>query len=113
MMENYFEKVNNNGELRRKNIEDEVEHITDGMGRKVDGGIKEAVITFKLGGFATGDSCEGHVERGCPFPFVDIVAPTRSSARYKELQVKYKQDGILMPAEMEEGLSLDAEIAKE
>lgn len=54
-----------------------VEEITDGLGKKVDENIKEAVIAFHLCGFQTYGSCEGHTggEHGLPYPWVDITIP--------------------------------------
>ena len=112
-MGNPFEKVGNKKELLRKKEENEVENIADKLGKKIDGGIKEAVIAFRLNGFRTDGSCEGHLDWGYPYPWVDIVAPTRDDARCKELQKKYQEKRSLAPAETKEGLSFDAKIAEE
>lgn len=112
-MKNPFEKIISGKELSRKKIEDEVEHITDGRGLKIDNGIKESVIVLKLIGLETGDSCEGHIDRALPYPWVDIVAPARNNARYLDLQKKYKEERFLTPSEIEEGLLLNAKIIEE
>ncbi len=53
-----------------------VERITDRLGEEIDEGIKETVIALRALGFPTTQSCEGHTNRGLPYPWVDIKAPT-------------------------------------
>ena len=55
----------------------EVEEVTDGLGKGIDKGIKEAVIAMKAYDFPTDHSCEGHLEgeHGLPYPWVRIYAP--------------------------------------
>lgn len=50
-----------------------VDKVTDGLGKPVDAGIKEAVIVLNLSGFGTSASCEGHLAWGVGGPWVDIV----------------------------------------
>lgn len=73
-MENFnFEKRNNLEKLKKLDeIRKEVDKITDGLGKPVDKGIKEAVVMFKANGFNTTNSCEGHIDRGRPYAFVDV-----------------------------------------
>lgn len=54
-----------------------VDEITDGLGKKVDDNIKEAIIALHVNGFRTDGSCEGHVDgdHGLPYPWIDIGIP--------------------------------------
>jgi len=52
-----------------------VEKIADGLGKPIEKGIKEAVIALNLLGFKTACSCEGHIERARPYPWVIIDVP--------------------------------------
>ena len=54
-----------------------LEDTDDRLGRPIDKGIKEAVIAFKVNGFPTQSSCEGHVEKRSGkrvkiSPYIDI-----------------------------------------
>ena len=53
----------------------EVETMIDGLGKEVDEGIVEAVTALRAFDFPTEASCEGHIECGCPYPWVDIEVP--------------------------------------
>ncbi|MFA7315790.1 MAG: hypothetical protein WC059_03255 [Candidatus Paceibacterota bacterium] len=52
----------------------EVEMITDRLGKRIDSNIKESVVAFSALGFNTSGSCEGHLDRGLPYPWIDIDA---------------------------------------
>lgn len=75
-----------------------IEKVTDGIGKTIDAGIKETVIALKVNGFATIASCEGHLDHGLPFPWVDIASPVTeqnlSNPRYQELAKKYARERI-------------------
>jgi len=49
-----------------------VESIADRKGKPVDEGIKETVVAFLVNNIQTNNSCEGHLDWGRPYPFVDI-----------------------------------------
>lgn len=49
-----------------------VEGFRDGLGLKVDEGIKETVVALIVSGFKTRQSCEGHLNRAIAAPWVDI-----------------------------------------
>ncbi len=49
-----------------------VDRAVDGLGTPIDDGIKEALIALKVNGFGTLASCEGHIDRGLPYPWVAI-----------------------------------------
>ncbi len=50
----------------------EVDRWRDGLGKPIDSGIKETVIILNLLDLKTRQSCEGHTDWGCPFPWVDF-----------------------------------------
>lgn len=58
-------------------IEEVVDTITDGLGLPIDAGIKKTVAALQLCGFPTTASCEGHMKRALPFPWVDIGTDSR------------------------------------
>lgn len=47
--------------------------FTDTLGMPVDPGIFETVVVFNLLGLHTFQSCEGHLDHGCPYPWVTII----------------------------------------
>lgn len=63
-------------------VADEVEHITDGLNLPIDAGIKKTVIALRLWDFPTDGSCEGHLDRALPYPWVDIYAPDQEEAAW-------------------------------
>jgi hypothetical protein len=46
--------------------------ITDGLGCPIDEGMVEIVVAFNLLGLPTCQSCEGHLDDGLPYPWVDF-----------------------------------------
>ncbi|MDQ2902785.1 MAG: hypothetical protein M3Y81_04435 [Chloroflexota bacterium] len=46
--------------------------ITDRLGCSIDEGILEIVVALNLLGFPTCQSCEGHLDDGLPYPWVDL-----------------------------------------
>jgi hypothetical protein len=56
---------------------EEADSLIDCIGRPVDLFIRDTVAILRLYGFPTTASCEGHLERRCHYPWVDIeVAET-------------------------------------
>jgi len=51
----------------------EVDTWVDGIGKRIDEGIKETVIGLNALGVTTRQSCEGHLDWGHPYPWVDFV----------------------------------------
>lgn len=49
--------------------------VTDGLGQTIDPGILETVVVLNLLLVQTSGSCEGHAQRGCAYPWVDIEVP--------------------------------------
>jgi hypothetical protein len=54
-----------------------VEQFTDRLGATIDEGIFETVVVFNLLGFRTFQSCEGHLDHGAPYPWVDVIDSER------------------------------------
>ncbi len=56
-----------------------VTELKDRLGRPIDPGIAEALIHFvrftQALGFQTTQSCEGHIDWGLPFPWIDFQIP--------------------------------------
>lgn len=72
-MEHYFNKeTQNSKEAKWGQIEAEVEHKVDKRGMVIDNGIKRLVVSLKAHGFGTTGSCEGHLDRGFPYPWVEV-----------------------------------------
>ena len=55
-----------------KQIRAKVKLIKDKLGKPIEKGIKELVIGLHHCGIETESSCEGHTNRGLPYPWVDI-----------------------------------------
>jgi len=59
-------------------MHDLVSTFTDKLGTLVDPGIFETVVALNLLGLRTFQSCEGHLDHGCPYPWVTIIDDERS-----------------------------------
>lgn len=57
---------------QRDQLAEEIDAWADGLGYPLDEGIKETVIVLNLLGFTTNGSCEGHLNWGCAYPWVDF-----------------------------------------
>lgn len=72
----------------------EVDLIRDGLGKKVDQGIRETVIALKAHELRTIGSCEGHEDWGLPFLWVDMKSPEvarmQKDPKYRALSEKSK-----------------------
>jgi hypothetical protein len=79
--------VESEKEKRLAKLRIEVDTITDGLGEKIDAGIKEAVIYCRALGLATDASCEGHVSRDDMswnhLPYIAFEAPDRPGYIYE------------------------------
>jgi hypothetical protein len=47
-------------------------HLVDRLGCPIDSGIREAVVALNLLDFPTSQSCEGHLDHGCSYPWIDF-----------------------------------------
>lgn len=67
------EKINNSEkEEKWLQIEQKIERIGDKLGLGIDKEIKFPVISLKANGFGTTGSCEGHLDRAYPWPWVEV-----------------------------------------
>ncbi|MFQ5662180.1 MAG: hypothetical protein ACE5F2_02940 [Candidatus Paceibacteria bacterium] len=64
----------------------EIDEIIDIVGHKIDNGIKETVVAFDMNGLPTHNSCEGHIDHGFPYPFVEVTAGEEKTKLEKKLK---------------------------
>ncbi len=62
-----LEKIGRLEEIRR-----DVNRTVNGLGMPIDKGIRETIVFLWALGFKTSGSCEGHLDRGLPHPWVDF-----------------------------------------
>jgi hypothetical protein len=87
----------------------ELDELADGLGLPIDAGVKEAVTAFRVNGFPTGQSCEGHVEERFGEmvklrPYVQVELPTPEQRFVGEAEIKNQvatKFGVL-PEEVED-----------
>ncbi len=46
--------------------------VTDRLGKHIDKGIFDTVVALNILGFDTEQSCEGHLDHGLAYPWIDI-----------------------------------------
>ena len=68
--------------LKLEKIRHDVESISDRLGKPIEEGIKETVVMFKANELPTSDSCEGHIERGLPVPYVEVSPSNEPEERF-------------------------------
>lgn len=73
-----------------------LDEVTDALGLPLDSGVKRTVAALRLMGFETSGSCEGHLDRGTPTPWIDLAIPSsmtaaRTAARLRE-RIKETED---------------------
>lgn len=86
-------------EMNIETVTQEVDSLVDGLGKKLDAGIKYAVISFRLLGLQTTMSCEGHMKVwGTPFPWVEISSINNSKERMQILLNRFysNREGSLL-----------------
>ena len=57
---------------RWNELEEQFKHVTDALGKPIDAGIFQTVVAFNALGVSTIMSCEGHVDHGLPYPWIDV-----------------------------------------
>lgn len=70
----------------------EVDSWVDGLGLGIDEGIKHAVVVFNLAGFPTYGSCEGHLDWGCHYPWIDFECNRFEFARLNKYLFDFNQN---------------------
>lgn len=73
---------------------DEVEKITDGLGKGVDNDVKHIVTALRLWNFPTSGSCGGHLNRAESYPWIEIYAPEQEELAFKAAN-QYQKDKIV------------------
>ena len=66
------EQINPTKQEMWDTMSSEVNHWVDGVGYPIDTEIKDTVIALNLMGIETEASCEGHLDRGLSYPWIDI-----------------------------------------
>jgi hypothetical protein len=65
-------------EQRYQEMHERVSTFMDKLGMPIDPGIFETVVILNLLGLHTFQSCEGHLDHGCPYPWVTLIDGERS-----------------------------------
>lgn len=65
-------------EQRYQEMHERVSTFTDKLGTPIDPCIFETVVALNLLGLHIFQSCEGHLDHGCPYPWVTIIDDERS-----------------------------------
>jgi len=71
-------------EIINNNYNIDLEKVTDKLGEPIDKGIIEGVAVLNKLGFPTSQSCEGHLDRGYPFPWIEIYPHEPEEENWKE-----------------------------
>lgn len=58
-------------------MRERVSTFTDKLGMPIDVGIFETVVMLNILGLQTFQSCEGHLDHGCPYPWLTILDEER------------------------------------
>jgi hypothetical protein len=53
-------------------VAEKFSHVTDKIGMPIDKGILETVVALNALDIRTSMSCEGHLDHGLPYPWVDV-----------------------------------------
>ncbi|MCI0564993.1 MAG: hypothetical protein MN733_41530 [Nitrososphaera sp.] len=65
-----------------------VNHLADRLGHPVDEGIKETVVALLVYRFPTTASCEGHLDWGLPYPWVEVRTPEPKGRRRSKAKLQ-------------------------
>jgi hypothetical protein len=55
-----------------QDLERSFARTVDGLGKRIDTGIMAVVVAFNAYGLSTSASCEGHLDHGCAYPWIDV-----------------------------------------
>ena len=78
-------------ELLWQQMSHELSQITDGLGKGIDSGIMDTVVSLSVLGVPTRQSCEGHLKWSTGAPWVDVEAV---GPKVEELEKKLMMLGI-------------------
>jgi len=71
-------------EKQWEKIVEDVDRTVDGLGKKIEKGIKSTIVGLNAVGVNTCGSCHGHTNRGRITPWVDIEAPNPPAKFFEE-----------------------------
>jgi hypothetical protein len=96
-MKSFDKGIESNKQEKWNYITKEIEFIVDKLGEPIDNGIKESVIALNAHNFGTMASCEGHLDHGFPYPWVDIGSQiaaenNKVKSRFNKLWKKYLKE---------------------
>lgn len=66
--------------------------VTDKLGKKIDSGIFDTVVTLNVLGVSTVQSCEGHMGWGVPYPWVSIETSLEQKFRLHQYLAQFYKD---------------------
>lgn len=58
---------------------DELLKMTDALGMPIDSGIFDTIVGLNANGYDTSASCEGHLDWGLPYPWVEIAVDDKTT----------------------------------
>ena len=64
--------------------------IKDKLGKQIDPGIRHAVAALHISEINTNASCEGHLHRGLPYPWIDVDDPSDRKKLDSYINIFYK-----------------------
>ena len=85
-------------EIVWKQKQQEIDEIVDLNGKGIDEGIKETVVAFNINELPTSNSCEGHIDHGLPYPFVEVEAEGLCGLREDRPRERFSVPGFASPA---------------
>ncbi len=88
-------------------LKNKLESTTDKLGMKIDEGIFNTVLALNALGIPTSGSCEGHLEHGEPYPWVDVSMRLDRTKETNDLIEKSKELKNKGESLIEEGASIN------
>lgn len=101
-MEDFLNKQSNEKENKLNELRSELERAIDGLGKKIDTGILDTTLYLNALEVRTNASCEGHLDHGLPYCWVDLATSSQSSDLYKQY-IKEQRDFDETPDSHDEG----------
>lgn len=74
-----------------KEVREEVDTMADNLGMPIDEHIKKIVIALRMYELATDGSCEGHLDHGLPYPWVDMYAPDQAKQAWIKANARERE----------------------
>lgn len=86
--------------------------VTDRLGKPIDAGIFDTVVALNMLGIPTSMSCEGHLDRGLPHPWIDVDLPEPANYYPPEI-AQMKEDIRLLEVKFYESLTPEMRKARQ